>query len=77
MVEGQLIGMEQTYQPLKGCWRVSSSRQIMPALCLMFTLVPSQITTFMLPVFAFCSLKLVTNDSVMSLLEPDSRVVYG
>ena len=60
----------------KGCWRVSSSRWIMPALCPMFTLVPSQATIFMLSVFTFCSFKLATNDSVMSLLEPNSRVVW-
>ena len=31
---------------------------------------------FMLPVFAFCSFKLATNDSVMSLLKPDGVVMW-
>src|SRR6218665_933158 len=79
MAQGQLIGMEQKYQPLQwmaGCSKDSSSRQITPAVCPVFTLVSSQPTTFKFCVFAFRSFRLATNDSVMSLLEPDCRVVW-
>ena len=41
-----------------------------------FTFVPWHPTTFMLSVFAFCCFRLTTNDSVMSLLEPDGGLVW-
>jgi len=79
MAQGQLIGMEQKYQPLQwmaGCSKDSSSRRITPAVCPVFTFVPSHPTTFKFCVFAFRSFRLATNDSVMSLLEPDCGVVW-
>src|SRR6218665_3273740 len=78
MAQGQLIGMGQKYQPLQwmsGCSKDSSSRRITPAVCPVFTLVPSQPTTFKFCVFAFRSFTLATNDS-MSLLEPYCGVVW-
>src|SRR6218665_1436975 len=79
MAQGQLIGMKQKYQPLQwmaGCSKDSSSRRITPAVCPVFTFVPSHPTTFKFCVFAFRSFRLATNDSVMSLLEPDCGVVW-
>src|SRR6218665_3034444 len=59
-----------------GLSKDSSSRRIKPAVCPVFTFVPSHPTTFMFCVFAFSSFRLATNDSVMSLLEPDCRVMW-
>src|SRR6218665_1836171 len=58
------------------CSKDSSSRRIKPTVCPVFTFVPSHPTIFMFCVFAFSSFRLATNDSVMSLLEPDCGVVW-
>src|SRR6218665_1171122 len=77
MAQGQLFGMEQTCQPmhwmLKGFFQSPDNAR---AVCPVFTFVPSHPTTFMFCVFAFSSFRLATNDSVMSLLEPDCGVVW-
>src|SRR6218665_817913 len=59
-----------------GCSKDSSSRRIKSAVCPVFTIVQSHPTTFMFCVLAFSSFRLATNDSVMSLLEPDCRVMW-
>ena len=51
--------------------KLSSSRRITPSVCPVLTFVPSHPTTFMFSVFALRLFKLVTNDWVMSVLEPD------
>src|SRR6218665_1035818 len=87
MAQGQVISMEQTYQPLhwmlKGFFQspVNARGVSRVHICAVttynvFTFVPSHPTTFMFCVFAFGSFRLATNDSVMSLLEPDCGVVW-
>src|SRR6218665_3004652 len=76
MAQGQLISMEQTYQPmqwmLKGFFQSPDNAHVVSV----FIFVPSHPTTFMFCVFAFSSFGLATNHSVMSLLQPDCRVVW-
>src|SRR6218665_1552260 len=76
MAQGQLIAWSRHTSHCSGCSKDSSSRRITPAVCPVFTFVPSHPTTFMFCVFAFSSFRLATNDLVMSLLEPDCGVVW-
>src|SRR6218665_1210754 len=76
MAQGQGISMEQTYQPLHWMLKGFFQSPDKPAVCPVFTFVLSYPTTFMFCVFAFSSFRLATNDSVMSLLEPDCGVVW-
>src|SRR6218665_1627181 len=75
MAQGQVMARSRHTSHCSGCSKDSSSRRITPAVCPVFTFVPSHPTTFMFCVFAFSSFRLATNDSVMSLLEPDCGVV--
>src|SRR6218665_3200667 len=76
MAQGQVIGMEQTYQPLhwmlKGFFQSPDNARGVPRVHI--CAVTSY--TFMFCVFAFSSFRLATNDSVMSLLEPHCGVVW-
>src|SRR6218665_4045217 len=75
MAQGQLIGMEQTYQPLQ--WMLKGFFQSPDnARGVSRVHICSHPTTFMLCVFAFSSFRLAINDSVMSLLESDCGVVW-
>src|SRR6218665_1076636 len=76
MVQGQVMARGRHTSHCSGCSKDSSSRRITPAVCPVFTFVPSHPTTFMFCVFAFSSFRLATNDSVMSFLEPDCGVVW-
>src|ERR1043165_2257443 len=74
--KGSSLAWSRPTSHCRGRSKVSSSRQITPAVCPVFTFVPSHPTTFMFSVFAFRSLRLATNDSAMSSLEPDGGVVW-
>src|SRR6218665_3953186 len=73
MAQGQLIGMEQTYQPLqwmlKGFFQSPDNARDVSRVH-----ICSHPTTFMFCVFAFSSSTLAINDSVM--LESDWGVVW-
>src|SRR6218665_2514055 len=72
---GRSLAWSRHASHCSGCSK-ASNRRITPAVCLVFTFVPSHPTTFMFCVFACSSFRLATNDSVMSLLEPDCGVVW-
>src|SRR6218665_1243867 len=73
MAQGQLIGMEQTYQPLqwmlKGFFQSPDNARDVSRVH-----ICSHPTTFMFCVFAFSSSTLAINDSV--ILEADCGVVW-
>src|SRR6218665_1197779 len=76
MAQGQLFSMEQTSQPmqwmLKGFFQSPDKAHGVSR----GHIYASHPTTFIFCVFAFSSFRLATNDSVMSLLEPDCGVVW-
>src|SRR6218665_3974872 len=79
MAQGQVFSMQQTYQPLhwmlKGFFQSPDKARVVSRVHIC-AVTPYKMLTFMFCVFAFSSFRLATNDSVMSLLEPDCGVVW-